>query len=66
MFPPVAVLIPYFLIMQKLHLLDNLLAIIIIHVTMNLPLSVWLMLDFFADMPRDIEEAAMIDGCGHF
>ena len=34
MFPPVAVLIPYFLIMQKLHLLDNLLAIIIIHVTL--------------------------------
>ncbi len=66
MFPPVAVLIPYFLIIQKLHLLDSLLAIIIIHVTMNLPLSVWLMLDFFADMPRDIEEAAMIDGCGHF
>jgi len=66
MFPPVAVIIPYFLIMQNLHLLDNLLAIIMVHVTMNLPLSVWLMLDFFADLPRDIEEAAMIDGCGHF
>lgn len=66
MFPPVAVIIPYFLIMQKLHLLDNLLAIIMVHVTMNLPLSVWLMLDFFADLPKDLEEAAMIDGCGHF
>ena len=66
MFPPVAVIIPYFLIMQNLHLLDNVLAIIMVHVTMNLPLSVWLMLDFFADLPRDIEEAAMIDGCGHF
>jgi multiple sugar transport system permease protein len=66
MFPPVAVLIPYFLIMQKLHLLDNVLAVIMVHVTMNLPLAVWLMLDFFADLPRDIEEAALIDGCGHF
>ncbi len=66
MFPPVAVLIPYFLIMQKLHLLDNVLGVIMVHVTMNLPLAVWLMLDFFADLPRDIEEAAMIDGCGHF
>jgi multiple sugar transport system permease protein len=65
MFPPVAVLIPYFLIMQKLHLLDNVLGIIMVHVTMNLPLSVWLMLDFFSELPTDIEEAAMIDGCGH-
>jgi len=66
MFPPVAVLIPFFLIMQHLHLLDNLLAIIMIHTVMNLPLSVWLMLDFFSDLPKELEEAAMIDGCGHF
>jgi multiple sugar transport system permease protein len=65
MFPPVAVLIPYFLIMQRLHLVDNILAIIIIHITMNLPLAVWLMLDYFAELPSDIEEAAMIDGCGY-
>ena len=65
MFPPVAVMIPYFLIMQNLHLLDNLLGIIMVHVTMNLPLSVWLMLDFYSELPKDLEEAAMIDGCGH-
>lgn len=65
MFPPVAVLIPYFLIMQRLHLLDNVLAVIMVHTSMNLPLSVWLMLDFFSDLPSDIEEAALIDGCGH-
>jgi multiple sugar transport system permease protein len=66
MFPPVAVLIPYFLIMQNLRLLDNITSIIIVHTAMNLPLSVWLMLDFFADLPKDLEEAAMIDGCSHF
>lgn len=66
MFPPVAVLIPYFIIMKQLHLLDNLLAVIIVHVAMNLPLAVWLMLDFFSDLSRDIEDAALIDGCGHF
>ena len=65
MFPPVAVMIPYFMIMQYLRLLDNVLGIIMVHVTMNLPLSVWLMLDFFAELPKDLEEAAMIDGCGH-
>ena len=66
MFPPVAVIIPYFLIMQRLHLVDNILAIIIIHIAVNLPLAVWLMLDYFAELPNDIEEAAMIDGCGYF
>jgi len=65
MFPPVAVMIPYFLIMQHLHLLDNVLGIVMVHTTMNLPLSVWLMLDFFSELPKDLEEAAMIDGCGH-
>jgi multiple sugar transport system permease protein len=65
MFPPVAVLIPYFIIMQNLRLLDNILAVVLVHTAMNLPLSVWLMLDFFSDLPADIEEAALIDGCGH-
>jgi multiple sugar transport system permease protein len=64
MFPPVAVLIPYFLIMQTLHLLDNITSIIIAHVAMNLPLAVWLMMDFFAGLPVELEEAALIDGCG--
>jgi multiple sugar transport system permease protein len=36
-----------------------------VHTAMNLPLAVWLMLDFFSELPRDLEEAAMIDGCGH-
>ena len=66
MLPPVAVLIPYFLIMQNLRLIDNLLAIIIVHTAMNLPLAVWLMLDFFSDISQDIADAALIDGCGHF
>jgi len=65
MFPPVAVMIPYFMIMKNLHLLDNLLGIVMVHTTMNLPLAVWLMLDFFSELPKDLEEAAMIDGCGH-
>jgi multiple sugar transport system permease protein len=63
MFPPVAILIPYFLIMQNLHLLDSLVSIIIVHTAMNLPLAVWLMLDFFSEIPRDMTEAALIDGC---
>ena len=63
MFPPVAVLIPYFLIMRSLRLLDNPLSIIIAHTILNLPLGVWLMIDFFRDLPKDLDDAALIDGC---
>ncbi len=63
MFPPVAVVIPYFLFMRTLRLLDSPVAIILAHTVLNLPLAVWLMLDFFRDLPRDLEDAAMIDGC---
>lgn len=66
MFPPVAVVIPYFLIMRTLKLLDNPLSIIMAHTILNLPLAVWLMLDFFRDVPKDLEDAAYIDGCSHF
>ncbi len=65
MFPPVAVVIPYFLFMRTLRLLDNPLAIIMAHTVLNLPLGVWLMMDFFRDLPRDLEDAAFIDGCSH-
>lgn len=63
MFPPVAVLIPYFLIMRTFRLLDNPLSIIIAHTILNLPLGVWLMIDFFRDLPKDLDDAALIDGC---
>jgi multiple sugar transport system permease protein len=63
MFPPVAILIPYFLIMRTLRLLDNPLSIIIAHTILNLPLGVWLMIDFFKDLPKDLDDAALIDGC---
>lgn len=63
MFPPVAVLIPYFLIMRTLRLLDNPLSIIIAHTILNLPLGVWLMIDFFKDLPKELDDAALIDGC---
>jgi multiple sugar transport system permease protein len=63
MFPPVAVVIPYFLIMRTLKLLDNPLSIILAHTVLNLPLGVWLMIDFFKEVPKDLEESAYIDGC---
>ncbi|MEI6157855.1 MAG: carbohydrate ABC transporter permease [Atribacterota bacterium] len=63
MFPPIAVVIPFFLMMKTFHLLDTLPAVIMAHIVYNLPLAIWLMRDFFRELPKEIEEAALIDGC---
>lgn len=66
MAPPVAVLIPYFIIFRTLNLLDTRLSIIIMHIGFNLPLSIWIMEGFFKDIPKELEEAAFIDGCSRW
>lgn len=65
MLPPVAVLVPFFLFMRAIHMLDTVLAIILAHSAFNLPLSTWLMMDFFDDIPIEIEESSLVDGCSH-
>lgn len=64
--PPVVFVFSYFLLFKYLGLLDTLLALIIIHLTFNLPYSVWMMRSFFYDVPVDIEENALVDGCTPF
>jgi len=66
MFPPIAIILPVYIIMRKLHLLDTYYAIIIMHTLVNLPFVVWLMSGFFREVPNEIDEAAMIDGCSVF
>lgn len=63
MLPPVAVLIPFFLIVRNLRLLDTWLGIILAHFVFNLPLAVWLLRDFFNEIPLELEEASLVDGC---
>jgi ABC-type glycerol-3-phosphate transport system permease component len=63
--PPIVTIIPLFLVMRTIGLNGTLLAIIALHVFMNLPLAVWLLRGFFEDVPKEIEEAAQIDGLGH-
>jgi multiple sugar transport system permease protein len=62
MAPPIAFTIPYFLVYRNLGLLDTLTGLIIIYLTFNLSLVVWLMRSFFDACPRSLEEAAWIDG----
>ncbi len=62
MAPPIAFTIPYFLVYRHLELLDTRIGLIIIYLTFNVSLVVWLMRSFFDATPRALEEAAWIDG----
>ena len=60
--PPVVVVLPVYLMFQRLGLLDTHVAMIATYTAVNLPIVVWLMRDFFAGVPIDLEESAEIDG----
>ena len=64
--PPVAYALPMYLIFNELGLSNTYAGVILAHATFNLVLVVWMMRSFFDDVPREIEEAAYLDGCGHF
>lgn len=61
--PPIVVIIPLFLLLRRVGLTGSIWSLVIVYTYMNLPLTVWLMRGFFADMPVEIEEAAHVDGC---
>jgi multiple sugar transport system permease protein len=60
--PPIAVVIPMYVLFQQVGLLDNVIALIVTYVVTNLPIVVWLMRDYFATLPRELEESAAVDG----
>jgi multiple sugar transport system permease protein len=64
--PPVAVVIPIYVLFQHLRLLDTRTALVITYAATNLPIVVWLMRDYFAKLPWELEEAAVVDGASAF
>jgi multiple sugar transport system permease protein len=66
MLPPVAVVIPIYVLFQQLHLLDTQIALIITYVATNLPIVVWLMRDYFQSVPLELEECAAVDGASSY
>ncbi|MBA3772634.1 MAG: carbohydrate ABC transporter permease [Ramlibacter sp.] len=64
MLPPVGLIIPYYLAMQKLGLLDSYSGLTTIYLTFSLPFAVWLMVSYFEDVPYEMEEAALLDRAG--
>jgi len=63
MAPLIVFIIPFYMIWTNLGMYDTHIGLIIAHAAFNMPLVVWLMLSFFDGLPRDLEEAAMVDGC---
>jgi multiple sugar transport system permease protein len=66
MVPAVALVVPMFVLFDQLHLTGSYLALILAHTTFNLPIVIWMMRSFFAEVPPELEEAALVDGAGRF
>jgi multiple sugar transport system permease protein len=66
MMPPVAAVIPIFLLFRKVDLIDTHYGLILLYTVFTLPFSVWMMFTYFRQIPPDIEESALVDGCSRF
>lgn len=64
MLPPVGLIIPYYLVLQKIGGLDTYSGLTLIYLTFSLPFAIWLMVSYFEDLPFEMEEAALLDRAG--
>ncbi|MEN8097582.1 MAG: carbohydrate ABC transporter permease [Chloroflexota bacterium] len=64
--PGIALSLPLFILFANLGLSDSMIGMIIIYVAMNVPFTAWLMDGFFRAIPRELDEAAIVDGCTHW
>jgi len=63
MTPPVVVVIPMYLIMRNLRLIDTQIALCIVYLTFNIPFTIWVMKGFVEGIPSELDDAAIVDGC---
>lgn len=66
MIPVLTLVGPWYVIFQGLGLYNSLTALVLTHITINLPMTIWIMLTYFNEVPKEMHEAAIIDGCGEF
>ena len=65
-FPATMLLLPFFILLARLNLIDSYLGLFVIYSSTALPFCIWQMKSFYDTVPRELEEAARIDGCGPF
>jgi multiple sugar transport system permease protein len=63
--PPVAVALPLYLLAARLKMLDNYFTLMVLYTVFNFPFVIYMLKGFFAEIPKEIEESAQIDGCSH-
>jgi multiple sugar transport system permease protein len=64
MIPPAVLVVPIYVLWSYFGLADTRLGLVIIYVGLNLPFTIWVLISFIADVPVELEEAAVVDGCG--
>jgi multiple sugar transport system permease protein len=64
MVPGIALIVPLYLVVLRLGLLDHLAALVLTYLTFTLPFTIWLLKSYFQGIPRELEDAARVDGCG--
>jgi len=62
MIPPIAAIVPLFMLFERVHLLGSYWGLIVAHTAFKLPVTIWLLRNFFLDVPRELDDAARVDG----
>ena len=66
MLPPIALMVPFYILANKFHLIDTRLSLVLAYMVYNLPFVIWMMKGFIDDIPFTLDESALIDGCNRF
>jgi ABC-type glycerol-3-phosphate transport system permease component len=66
MFPAIMMIIPYYKVLQTLHLINTLTSLVVVYISSTIPMLTWMMMGYFEGIPRELDEAALIDGCSRF
>ncbi|MFQ5812469.1 MAG: carbohydrate ABC transporter permease [Anaerolineae bacterium] len=64
--PPITIIIPLFVLFRSINMIDRIPSLIFAYLSFTIPLSIWMMVGFFRDVPRELEEAALIDGASRW
>ena len=66
MMPPIVIILPLYVFFSRLRLIDTHIGLILAHITLNLPFAVWMLMGFLQEVPQELEDAALADGCTRF